>query len=342
MVTMADIAVRAGVSVSTVSRALKGHARISEMTCQRIQKLAREMGYRPSPLVQALMKSRRTSGKQEVATFAFITDDYGYEDWKRRPTRVEIFSGVARRSEELGYRIDTLSTKNLNLQSNQLNKVLTARGISGAIFGFSQANIPEFPFDASNLAVVGLASYFSCLALDRVKSNNAYNVEMGLRKLRERDYKKVGLVVPAYNNDLVGGDWTAAALEDARTLSQNLRCPPLVVDSDQYGNEMFFSWLDKYKPEALLVYKVPVLSFLKLRKLRPGKDIGLAWIIRDTSRNAVGVNMNYEEVGVALVDLLVSKLHTRDFGLREWSRHLLIDGYWVDGASAKKRVQTEI
>ncbi|ANZ60456.1 LacI family DNA-binding transcriptional regulator [Secundilactobacillus paracollinoides] len=48
MVTIRDIAKRAGVSVSTASRALNNHPKISEKTRDKIKALADEMGYMPN------------------------------------------------------------------------------------------------------------------------------------------------------------------------------------------------------------------------------------------------------------------------------------------------------
>src|SRR5258708_3707224 len=56
-----DIAEKAGFSKATVSLALRNHASIPEPTRELIQTLAAEMGYRPNPLVSALMTYRRTS-----------------------------------------------------------------------------------------------------------------------------------------------------------------------------------------------------------------------------------------------------------------------------------------
>ncbi|MEM3553657.1 MAG: LacI family DNA-binding transcriptional regulator [Candidatus Bathyarchaeia archaeon] len=53
-VTIHDIARLIGVSPSTVSRALSGKGRVSETTRERIQKLAKELGYQPNALARAL------------------------------------------------------------------------------------------------------------------------------------------------------------------------------------------------------------------------------------------------------------------------------------------------
>ena len=59
-VSIADIAHIAGVSHTTVSRALRGSTLISADTRERIQQLAHEMGYTPNAIAQSL-QTRRTS-----------------------------------------------------------------------------------------------------------------------------------------------------------------------------------------------------------------------------------------------------------------------------------------
>ncbi len=60
MATLSDVAVRAGVSISAVSRVLSDapSARVSEQTRQRIHEAARELGYRPNFAARALKFSR--------------------------------------------------------------------------------------------------------------------------------------------------------------------------------------------------------------------------------------------------------------------------------------------
>ena len=58
-VTLADIAKRADVHVTTVSLAMRNHPRLPEETRKRIQALAEEMGYRPDPMMRALVACSR-------------------------------------------------------------------------------------------------------------------------------------------------------------------------------------------------------------------------------------------------------------------------------------------
>ncbi|MEU6239494.1 LacI family DNA-binding transcriptional regulator, partial [Kitasatospora sp. NPDC047058] len=56
-VTLIDVARAAGVSKSTVSNALGGSGRVSETTRERIQDVARELGYRPNTAARSLRRS---------------------------------------------------------------------------------------------------------------------------------------------------------------------------------------------------------------------------------------------------------------------------------------------
>jgi len=68
-VSIKDIAQTAGVSPSTVSRALSDHPRISAETKERIRRLAEEMGYTPSLLARSLV-TRDTATIGIVITMA--------------------------------------------------------------------------------------------------------------------------------------------------------------------------------------------------------------------------------------------------------------------------------
>ena len=69
-VTIKDIAKVAGVSHTTVSRALSGNPVISQQTTQRIQKIARQMGYTPSAVAQSLLSQQTNTIGVVVTTIA--------------------------------------------------------------------------------------------------------------------------------------------------------------------------------------------------------------------------------------------------------------------------------
>jgi LacI family transcriptional regulator/LacI family repressor for deo operon, udp, cdd, tsx, nupC, and nupG len=98
-VTIKDIAKAAGVSHTTVSRALKGHSAISAETTALIQKLAQEMGYTPSAVAQSLLARRTRTIGMVITTTA-------------DPFTVQIVGGVEQVAQAAGYSVFLSSSHN--------------------------------------------------------------------------------------------------------------------------------------------------------------------------------------------------------------------------------------
>lgn len=89
-VTIKDIARKAGVSHTTVSRALLGNPLISLETTERIRRMAAEMGYRPS----AAARSLKTNRSQALGVILSNIDD---------PYFSEVLQGIESTAQQSGY-----------------------------------------------------------------------------------------------------------------------------------------------------------------------------------------------------------------------------------------------
>jgi len=69
-----DVAEKAGVSLSTVSRVLSGRTPVSERLREKVEAAVEELGYRPNAAAQSLVSGRRST----IAVFARNTIRYGY------------------------------------------------------------------------------------------------------------------------------------------------------------------------------------------------------------------------------------------------------------------------
>src|ERR1700682_2002567 len=91
-VRMKDIAEDLGVSLMTVSKALRSHSDISEETRRKVMKRARELNYRPNWIARSLV-TRRTY------MVGVIIPDLMHSFF------AEVAKGIARKFEPLGYQI---------------------------------------------------------------------------------------------------------------------------------------------------------------------------------------------------------------------------------------------
>src|SRR4051812_39726966 len=86
MVSIHELSRRSGVSVSTVSRALNGYTDVSAATRQRVQELARELGYSPSEAARTLVRRR--------STMVGVVWDPGFRQPAPHPFLHEVLDGV--------------------------------------------------------------------------------------------------------------------------------------------------------------------------------------------------------------------------------------------------------
>src|SRR5712672_334593 len=96
--TMQQIADAAGVSRMAVSLALRNSPKISAATAERIRRLAEELGYRPNPMVSALMTQLRHSrDMKKPSVLAYVTAFPTEEGWRRPRPAAAFYEGARRR-----------------------------------------------------------------------------------------------------------------------------------------------------------------------------------------------------------------------------------------------------
>ncbi len=125
MITLKDLAATLGVSVSTVSKALKDSPEISKDTINRVKEIAKELNYRPNTLALSL-KNRKTK------TIGVIIPDILNTFFAR------ILYGIEQESTALGYNIITcLSNETFEKENNSLH-LLANGSVDGFIMSVSE------------------------------------------------------------------------------------------------------------------------------------------------------------------------------------------------------------
>jgi len=129
-VSIKDIARAAGVSYSTVSRALHDNPLIRFEVRQRIQDLARRMGYTPNALAQGL-QSRLTHSIGLVITT--VAD----------PFFVDVVQGVEAEARQAGFSVLLATSSNDPVQEIQAIETFSRRRVDGVIVAASRIS-PEY------------------------------------------------------------------------------------------------------------------------------------------------------------------------------------------------------
>ncbi|WP_026692754.1 LacI family DNA-binding transcriptional regulator [Peribacillus kribbensis] len=125
MVTIKDIAKAAGVSVTTVSRALNGYSDVNEKTRKKISDIARELNYSPNTLARGLVMKRSKSIGIIVSglTEASRKDNF----------TLEVLSGVNDVISERDYDLVLFSTTTTKQREKTYSQLCRERRVDGAI-----------------------------------------------------------------------------------------------------------------------------------------------------------------------------------------------------------------
>lgn len=337
--TMTDLALRLGVSASTVSRALRNDPRISAALRERVRAAARESGYAPNPLVSALMASRRKGSGGEVDTVALVTDYHGPVGWREKDVCRWEYEGVAARARELGFRLEIFALQDHGNDFSRLEKTLLTRGIRGVLLGFSRDGRRTGMLSPQHFAIAGLSAYFRDVVVDRANFHGLFNVRLALEHIGAKGYRRTGLIVPEFNNRISGYQWSGGFLDFQRQLAPERRCAPFLPGDGDLA-QSFAAWMKAEEPDSLLVYKTDVRHLLSKLGLRIPEDIGVAYLYRTESEmsGTAGIDGNLRAVGAAAFDLVVERLTTNRRGVPQDPKEVLLKGRWNDGPTLPAKI----
>lgn len=344
-ITLKEIAEAAKLSRSGVSRALRNDPRVPTKTCERVQAIARRLGYRPDPEVSsALRLLRQRKAERYIETLAFFS---WHEDRIERAGNLytkRLFHGARTHAEALGYHLEEMWATEPGMTGARLQAVLGSRGIRGCLIGPITGEMRNFEFAWDRFAVVAATASFPELTLHRALASNFTNAQIALAEVAELGYRRIGLLIDDYINVRTSGSIQAAFLNFQHTHPEHGIIPVLELrglghdpgpESVRAGEfRRLMTWLRKYQPDVVLSTRVIFHAWLLQGGRQIPRDLGFVSLEGVNVPGALShIDQNPDEVGAAGVDLLTAVLnHT---GREIPNRHLtvVVPGRWVAGPS---------
>ena len=95
--------------------------------------------------------------------------------------------------------------------------------------------------------------------------------------------------------------------------------------------------MQQHRPDALLTNFWNVGDCLAKLGVDIPTDLGLAYLsVTDRTPVFSGINENSHAIGEAALDMLATMLQRNEFGIPTVPRHIMIEGYWVDGKTVRR------
>jgi LacI family transcriptional regulator len=186
VVTLTEVAKRAGVHVSTVSRALSSDPRIGAETVDRIRLLADEMGYEPDPAAAAL----RTGRSGVLGVLVPRVSDY---------VLATIYEGIDSRATERGYNTFVSNTNDDPLRRREKLNDLLLRRVEGVVLGDARLDGDELVGILSKRGVPYVLVNRRLRGHPSVTTDDVLGGRLAASHLLELGHENVGIIAgPSY------------------------------------------------------------------------------------------------------------------------------------------------
>jgi LacI family transcriptional regulator len=335
--TLRSLARQLGLSVATVSEALRDSPRVRQTTRARVRARAEFEGYQPSVLVGATMSAlrrQRHHGFRGTLALIEIEDDdpRHYIAFHRA-----IATGAETRARELGFIVEPfwLGVPPPALPAPRLRAVLQARGISGAVLlPFSrEQNLERFDFSA--LAAVQMDHSVSQPRLHAVLPDHYLSLTLGLERLAARGYRRFGLYLDRRRDERIKRKWSAAFHAYCRRTNDAPEIP--ICFTDRPSRAEFEPWYREYQPDVVLGHEPQIIGWLRAMRVRVPEDTGFFHLnLASATVPCAGLDLVPQHLGAVAVETVIAMLHRGECGVPARPQSIAIEAAWVEGPTLQR------
>jgi LacI family transcriptional regulator len=330
------VADKAGVHRSTVSLALRDNRRISEDVRQKIQRIAKELGYRSNPLVTALMRSRRTRRTAKHVVLAYVTNYPTRYGWRPpHHDRPDYFPGAARRATELGYKLEDFWLGEAGMTPKRFAQILTSRGINGLLIGRLPPGQSELDLPWEGFSSVALGLTLKNPRLHHVAEDAFASAAEAMNQCIAAGYKRVGFVFSEPDDSPNTGDrYLGAYLRHQLRFAPENRIPHCDHRPSPEFGPHFMRWMSEHKPDVVLAtHAEPIMKLYADAGKKFPRGVRLVTLVNDKLQHGfAGIHHDPARLGATAVDVVVGMLHRGETGVPDEARYVMVPGHWVEGS----------
>jgi len=338
---MQDVARAAGVHQTTVSLALRNDPRLPATTRRRLCAIARQLGYRPDPMLAALNFYRAAHHAVKAPpVMGFLVNFTDAREFAGSYPHRMFREGARRQAEQLGYRLDMFYVGHGADAGARMQRVLRTRGITGIILAaFSDTTI-EFHLEWRHFSAVLIESHQLRLSLHTISNHQEAVTREAIRHLRALGYRRIGLAVGAREEIYLQNAFTAGYYVEIAQWPDLVPVPPLVfpgVPPAELGRRTG-AWIDAHGIDVVISNWNSMPGALRLAGRRVPRDVAVASLdLTPGTGPTAGMRQNHRIVGERAAEQLASLMRSHVRGLVSTPNTTLIEGAWVNGAGVPRR-----
>lgn len=328
--------------MATVSRALRDDPSTANKTRQHVQKVAKDLGYRPDPALQVLIERRwRGRRSDEGFNLAFFYDSHS----KNAEVSSAMFKRFKESSRALGYTLISFDLSEFATVQKLIHR-MEAQGIAGVVFSLMSSvpyDITEVceRFAAVSISVSSVQPNCPVIMHDEFRS-----LEQVWKQLELLGYHRVGVIFEEHPESYSMDQRLGAVYCRQRFVKPaKNRIPICFFDRHNPDRKLLEDWIAQHRPDVVLGdthhelelmeefgFKAPDdFAFASVNMWDPSKIGEIAGYFRD--------NVILFERGLQLLNLMVRSGAT---GASQGQLVEMVFGEWKNGRSLPALVDQEV
>lgn len=337
VVTLKMLAEHTGLSVATVSYALRQHPKIPAATRATVAAAAQALGYRPNPRVASLMAHiRGAQARPHPERLAFVWVHTDRAEARRNPFLRNVFAGARERAAQMGFSLDEFWTEDPGMTDRRLQEIIRARGIVGVVLSpvtTAEAAV-TLDWDWTHFAPAVIGNVTWTPELHHAGHHHYLAMRTVLRELAARGCRRPAALIEAASNERGKNAWVGAFLTH-HPAARAARGLARVVPADT--TEELGQWLRAARPDALIVSECSLLEKRGVRAAARGLPTATLYWSDATPPGVGGIDQCYDRAAGHAVDLVVAQLNANETGVPDLPRMMLFPGRWVAPAGGKPK-----
>jgi DNA-binding LacI/PurR family transcriptional regulator len=334
-VTLRTLAKELGVSVMTMSFALRGSREVSSEMRAKALAIAKRRGYRPDPQLAKLMSYLRHGQlSRPVTNLAAVVESWEIAAASGPHYRDRMLVGVRERAQSLGYAIDLIEMNRFK-GPEQLKRVLVSRGVEGIVL-LPMRTIGDFAerLDWSKFSVVAATTAVTSPRFHRVSPNHFDNMRNACVALKNLGYRRIGLAMSRYWDQRVTYRWKGG-IAWQNQFGETEPVPAFLSDGEgpELDTRGLLQWIAAERPDAIILESYDNQELrAALNSIPKGMRPAIVTMNWPNSHADGGIDQNPHRIGEVAVELLAGMVVRGEKGIPTLPNQATVDGAWVLGS----------
>lgn len=340
--TLADIAAKAGVHVTTVSLALRDHPSIPPTTRARIRGVAKEFGYQRDPLLDALNFHRARRTQTRSVNSAFVVHAGTTRLFSGNHYQPLVYAGAKAAAEARGHTLDIFVVGQGHLAPARLNTILNARGISGILLSTFEIDIEQLDLDWAQFCAVKIECLHLSPHLDAVSNDQLQVARLAMRRLRKLGYRRIGLATAREDQTRLAESFGMGVLVEQASLPEAECVPPLIFSLAEVPMlpKLIPEWMREHNVDVIISNWNELFDTFATAGVRLPDDVAFASLdVPPSLPHVAGVVQNHRLVGQRAMEQLAIMTDAYQRGVLESQTITYIPGFWQDGVTAPAKAK---